>query len=150
MGTTTTPRRRDYLRAVLTTAQATGDAVAPWQVLGDVEGHFVDEDDLLLELHGAWVRLLVGRLHRGRIVADRTPADVCDLYEELRAEHPTLRGILDAHGADPALREATAREHAMLARIAGLAPEGALDETAAGLGRSLVERRLPVQRAACA
>jgi hypothetical protein len=127
-------------------AQATGDPVAPWRALGGAERFFSDEADLLVELHAEWLRILVARLHRGQVVGDRTPANVRDLYEHLCAENPTLRGILDTHGSDPALRTVTGNEHAMLARIAGLAPDGTLGEAAATRGRSLLAR-LPVQRA---
>ncbi|HET6562319.1 MAG TPA: hypothetical protein VFG72_10625 [Marmoricola sp.] len=136
------------MRAVLRNAQHTGDVVAPWREIGEVDEHFEDPDDLLVELHREWLRLLVARLHRGEVVAERTPTNVRDLYDEVCGEHRTLRRILDAHTANPALRERTAREHAMLARIAGLAPEGTLGEVAAAAGRSLVSQRVPTQRSA--
>lgn len=146
----TTVRRRDYMRAVLAAARAQDDAVAPWRVLeatlGDVEQHFDDEDDLLVELHREWLRMLVARLHRGEIVAVRSVGNVRDLYDEVVAEHPTLRRILDTHRANPALWEPTAAEHAMLARIAGLVADDATPEEAASLGRAVVTQRIPLQR----
>jgi hypothetical protein len=144
----TTLRRRDFMRAVLTSAKSSGNTIAPWQGVGDVDLHFDDEADLLVELHREWLRLLVGRLHRGEIVPQRTPGNVRDLYDEICAANPTLRGILDSHTANPALWEPTAREHAMLARIAGLVPAAADSEHASVLGRSLVTQRIPVQRGA--
>jgi hypothetical protein len=158
MGSTTVGRR-DFMRAVLVRAQRNAELVAPWRTRGPgsaeigqgvVEQHFDDEGDLLVELHREWLRLLVGRLHRGEIVARRTAADVRDLYDEVCRENPTLRRLLDAHQADPALWEPTAREHAMLARIAGLVPEGMTTEDAADLGRAIVTQRFPVQRGAFA
>jgi hypothetical protein len=145
---TTTARRRDVVRTVLRTARDTGDTVAPWRLVSAVQEHFEDADDLLVEMHAEWVRLLVARLHRGEVVAERTPTNVRDLYDEVCTRHRTLRRILDAHAANPALWEHTAREHAMLARIAGLAPEGSLGEIAAAAGRSLVTQRIPTQRSA--
>ena len=145
----TTARRRDYLRAVLARAQEHDETVAPWtRDLEGLEMHFDDEDDLLVELHREWLRLLVGRLHRGEIVARRTASNVRDLYDEVCAEHPTLRRILDSHEANPALWEPASREHAMLARIAGLVPDGTSNEDAADLGRALVAQRMPMQRGA--
>ena len=148
----TTIRRRDVMRRLLAQARTSGDPVAPWQpagqAQGQAEGEFEDESDLLVELHHEWVRLLVARLHRGGVVAERTPAHVRDLYDELSVAHPTLRGILDAHRTNPALRDVTAREHAMLARVAGLAPAGALGDRAAAVGRALLTQRLPMQRPA--
>ena len=146
----TTLRRRDFMREVLVRARAHGDTTAPWRGLGPggVEQHFDDEGDLLVELHREWLRVLVGRLHRGEIVAQRTVGDVRDLYDEVSRDHPTLRNILDTHQANPALWEPTSREHAMLARIAGLVAERMSTEDAADLGRALVSQRIPVQRGA--
>jgi hypothetical protein len=148
----TTLRRRDFMRAVLVQAQSDGDAVAPWRsmsgALGAVDQHFDNEGDLLVELHREWLRLLVARLHRGEIVAQRTAANVRDLYDEVCRDHPTLRRILDTHRANPVLWEPTAREHAMLARIAGLVPEDVSVEAAAALGRTVLNQRMPVQRGA--
>ena len=146
MGTTTTLHRRDVMRAVLASSRSTGDRVAPWTGLDQLGEHFDDENDLLVEMHREWLRVLVGRLHRGEVVAQRTPANVRDLYDEMCAAHPTLRGILDAHELNPALWDPTVGEHAMLARIAGLAADGTPPEQAAALGRSLVKQRIPVQR----
>ena len=146
----TTLRRRDFMRAVLNNARTTGDLVSPWHEVGDVASLFDDEDDLLVEMHREWLRLLVGRLHRGEIVASRTPVGVRDLYDELCEEHPTLRALLDSHEANPVLWEPTAREHAMLARIGGLAPDGTEPELAASRGRLLLTQRIPVQRGAFA
>ncbi len=145
----TTVRRRDFMRAVIVHAQAEGDTLAPWRALGGRAGgldeHFDDEGDLLVELHREWLRVLVARLHRGHIVAQRTVANVRDLYDEVCREHPTLRRILDTHRANPALWEPTAREHAMLARIAGLVTEDTSVDAAADLGRAVVSQRIPVQ-----
>ena len=94
------------MRAVLAQAQAEGDTIAPWRALdpraGGVDQHFDDEGDLLVELHREWLRVLIARLHRGEIVAQRTVANVRDLYDEVCRDHPTLRRILDTHRANPA------------------------------------------------
>ena len=151
MGSTTL-RRRSYLRAVLAQAQAERDTMHPWRSagVGGIEQHFDDEGDLLVELHREWLRVLVARLHRGEIVSQRTVADIRALYVQVCREHPTLRRLLDGHEANPALWEPTAREHAMLARIAGLAPDDTSTEEAADLGRAVVRQRLPMQRGAFA
>lgn len=145
---TTAISRRDYVRAVVTAAQHTGEFVAPWRGLGNLEAGFADEADLLVELHREWVRILVGRLHHGGLVSQRTPAHVREVYQDTCEEHPTLRGILDAHAAEPALWEPTSREHAMVARVAGLVNAGGPVEEAAAVGRALVARPLPAQRLA--
>ncbi len=112
--------RRAYLRALVGSAQRTGDAFAPWRHLGAVDAPFDGEGEILAELHREWLRVLVTRLHRHGIVAERTHAGVSAVYAEACADHPTLRRILDAHASAPALREPTRREHLMLARVAGL------------------------------
>lgn len=145
----TTIQRRYALRAMLeraATAEAAGEALLPWDSLASVGEHFEDEEDALVELHHEWVRVLSARLHRGQIVARRTALNVRDLYDELREEHGVMRRILDAHHAHPALWEPTAREHALLARIAGLAGDDESWEHASALGRALVMQRIPVQR----
>jgi len=143
----TTLQRRDFMRAVVAQAHDDGSAVSPWRG-GSLYQYFDDEADLLVELHREWLRVLVGRLHHGEIVARRTVAEIRDLYDAACADHPTLRRLLDSHLANPALCEPVCREHAMLARIAGLAPEGTSTEDAAELGRVLVSLRIPVQRGA--
>jgi hypothetical protein len=139
--------RRDYVRAVVAAAQERG-SVTPWRHLGDLERHFTGEADLLVELHREWVRILVGRLHYGGLVSQRTPGDVRQVYHQACQDHPTLRSILEAHAAEPVLWEPTAREHAMVARVAGLVNEGEPVEASAAVGGALVARRLPTQRLA--
>lgn len=139
-------QRRAVMREIVRTAQETGDVVAPWTAVEDVEAHFADDEEVLLEVHREWVRVLVARLHAGEIVAERTAVDVRDLYDEVAADYPTLRSILDTHDTHPVLWEPTAQEHALLARIAGLAPAGTLPERASTIGRTLVSQRIPMQR----
>jgi hypothetical protein len=122
------------------------DDVTPWRVDTAVTEHFDGEDDVLVELHQEWVRLLSAQLHRGQIVASRPALDVRGIYDGLCEAHPTMRRILDAHGAHPALWEPTAREHGLLARIAGLADDEHGWEDAAAQGRALVTQRIPAQR----
>jgi hypothetical protein len=139
-------QRRTVMRDIVRNAQETGDTRAPWRHMGDLDGHFADEADILLEVHREWVRVLVARLHQREIVAERTPVRVRDLYDEVSTDHPTLRAILDANAAHPELWEPTSQEHALLARIAGLAPAGTAPELAASIGRTLVSQRIPAQR----
>jgi len=139
--------RRAVMREIVRTAQETGDSVAPWSAVAEVGALFADTDEVLLEVHREWVRVLVARLHRGEIVAERSAVDVRDLYDTVAAENPTLRSILDTYDTHPVLWEPTAQEHALLARIAGLAPAGTHPENASTIGRTLVTQRIPMQRA---
>lgn len=138
--------RRALMRDIVRNAQETGDTVAPWRQMAQLDGHFADESEILLEVHREWVRVLVARLHQREIVAERIPIRVRDLYDEVSSDHPTLRAILDNNAAHPSLWEPTAQEHAMLARIANLAPAGTHPELAASIGRTLVSQRIPAQR----
>lgn len=143
---TTTIDRRQVIRAVLDRARATGDTVEPWRSVPETDHHFAGTDEVLDALHREWLRAVVARLHRGEIVAERSPHAVRELYAEIRAAHPTIRRILDEHASDPALTEAMQREHAMLARLSGLVPEHAPEHLAAAVGRWLLEGRFPFQR----
>ncbi len=139
-------QRRTVMRNIVRNAQESGDTVAPWRQVDDVDGHFVDEADVLLEVHREWVRVLVARLHQREIVAERIPIRVREMYDEVSRDHPTLRAILDANAAHPVLWEPTSQEHALLARIANLAPAGTHPEMAATIGRTLVSQSVPAQR----
>jgi acyl transferase domain-containing protein len=142
----TTVQRRHALRIMLQRAAERTDDVTPWRADASVTDHFDGDEDLLLELHQEWVRLLSAQLHRGQIVAARTPVEVRAIYDDLCALHPTMRRLLDAHRAHPALWEPTAREHALLARIAGLVDDEHGWEVASARGRALVTQRIPAQR----
>lgn len=141
-------QRRHVIRIVLQQARDTGDAVAPWRGVEGADVFFSGDADVLGALHREWLRALVARLHRGAVVADRSPLQVREVYDETCAENPTLRLILDTHQADPSLWDSTAAEHAMLARLAGLVEDRTPAEVAASAGRDLLLQRIPEQRAA--
>jgi hypothetical protein len=122
------------------------DDVTPWRADASVTDYFDGDEDVLVELHQEWVRLLSSRLHRGQIVASRPALEVRAIYDDLCEQHVTMRRILDAHGAHPALWEPTSREHGLLARIAGLADDEHGWEDASAQGRALVKQRIPAQR----
>lgn len=144
---TTTIDRRQAIRAVLDRARTTTDEREPWRAVPEAILHFSDDADVLDALHREWLRALVSRLHGGEIVAERSPEAVRDLYEEIRADHPTMRRILEQHKSEPTLVEAVEREHAMLARLAGLVSDDTPQPLAAAVGRWLVEAPFPAQRA---
>ncbi len=106
----------------------------------------VDDDTRLLQLHHAWIRKLVARLHSRSIVPERPAADVRDIYRAAAAELPELRSELDFAEDSPALVGPLRSEYSMLARIAGLAPDGTDSELAAALGKALVLGFIPEQR----
>ena len=108
----------------------------------------VEGDSRLLQLHHTWVRRLVARLHSRAIVPERPAADVRDIYRAAAAELPELREELDFAEHQPELAEPLRNEYSMLARIAGLAPEGTDTEVAAEMGKALVFGFIPKQRAA--
>lgn len=108
----------------------------------------VDDASELTAVHSAWIRRLVSRLHARHIVPERPAADVREIYRETAASEPELRRVLDEHTHDPELAEPLRREYSMLAHIAGLAPDGTDEETAAQRGYQLVTTLIPVQRLA--
>ena len=143
--------RRDFMRAVLSSAQTTGDRIAPWQRVGDVDVHFDDEADLLVELHREWLRLLVGRLHRGEVVpAAHRRERPGPLRRDLRrqpdpARHPRRArrqpGPVGAHR--PGARHAGAH------RRPG-ADQADSEQAARCSAATLVTQRIPLQRGASA
>ncbi len=139
--------RRRFVAALLELARDSADTVAPWSSMDDYATHFGDESELIEELHREWSRVLVTHLHRVDDVAAHDATSVRAAYDAAAAEQPTLRALLDAQRAHPALWERTAQEHALLARTAGLVPDGTSLEDAAVAGRALLqERTIPGQR----
>lgn len=161
-----TARRRNLLRAIIAHAELTGDVATPWSLLPELGEHFRTDSEVLVALHGEWLRALVSQLHRGEIVPRRSPLSVQGIYADVAAANPALRAILDAHGDDKPLRAAARREYAMLARLAmpvgqpepacpASSPETADAEAAgsdsmASAALALLSSGLPFQRRATA
>jgi hypothetical protein len=132
-------RRGDVLRDVIAAADTRRDGVLPRDVDG-VSASFADDLDLLAALQLKWHTRLAGRIEREQL---SQPLDlraaVVRAWRRTADELPGIRAILDEQRARPvdpatadAMRKSTAKEHILLAVMAGLA--SAHDDRAAAVG----------------
>ncbi len=137
--------RGETLRAVIATADERRDGRLPMDVDGVAET-FEDELSLLAALQLKWHTRLAGRIERE---LTSQPLDLSGAvavawghtYDEL----PGVRLVLDHHRSHPldeamstAMTKAAAKEHALLAAMAGLA--GVHDVGAAGVGSRIEQQ----------
>ena len=131
---TTFHRRGEILRTVISTADARRDGRLPMDVEGVAETF--DELSLIGALSLRWHTRLAGRIERELM---SQPMDlegsVATAWRRPAEELPGIRAILDHHRAFPvdaamgeALARATAKEHVLLAVMAGRS--GAADRAA--------------------
>ena len=134
-------RRGDVLRDVLAAADQRRDGELPRDVEG-VSAVFVDDLDLLGTLQLKWHTRLAGRIEREQM---HQPMDlraaVVRAWHQTADELPGLRAILDEQRARPAdeataavLRTSRAKEHVLLAVMAGLASAQGARAAAVGAG----------------
>jgi hypothetical protein len=135
-------RRGDVLRDVIAVADARRDGTLP----DDVDGlttAFADDLDLLATLQLKWHTRLAGRIEREQL---SQPLDlraaVVRAWRRTADELPGVRAILDEQRRRPAdeataemLRRSAAKEHVLLAVMAGLA--SATDDRAAAVGAGI-------------
>ena len=144
-------RRGEVLRDVIDAADTRRDGLLPTDVPG-VPETFEDELALLGALQLRWHTRLSGRLERTLL---HQPADldraVVGAWHATAAEMPGVRLELDLYRAAPlvdrmavALATATAKEHVLLAAMAGRT--GATTEATAEAGRALEERARATRR----
>lgn len=137
--------RGEILRTVIAAADARHDGVLPMDVTG-VSETFGDELSLLATLQLKWHTRLAGHIERELM---SQPLDLERAVERAwRAaadELPGVRLVLDRYRAEPldatmadAMATATAKEHMLLATMAGRSSVG--DATAAPIG-ALIESR---------
>lgn len=120
--------RGEILRDVTTVADDRRDGALPWDVAG-VPAAFADELDLLGALQLRWHTRLAGRIERELM---GQPLDlelaVVTAWRATAHELPGIRAVVDRHREEPLDREmagamatATAKEHELLAVMAGRA-----------------------------
>ncbi|MGH3736402.1 MAG: hypothetical protein ACRDT6_12395 [Micromonosporaceae bacterium] len=115
-------RRAGVLRQVLARLDDTPGASVRWYDVPGVTEVFADREDLLRELHRVWANRLAARVDLALESDHHELAhSVMRAWQEVAAELPALRRVLDHHAGDPAIWYATRREHRMLAVAAGLA-----------------------------
>ena len=135
-------RRGDVLRDVIAAADRRRDGVLPSDVAG-VGAVFADDLELLGTLQLKWHTRLAGRIEREQL---HQPMDlraaVVRAWHRTADELPGVRAVLDAQRADPAdeataevVRKSAAKEHVLLAVMAGLA--SAHDARAAAVGADI-------------
>ena len=154
---TTFHHRGEILRNVIQTADDRRDGILPMDVTG-VPETFDDELSLLGALQLRWHTRLAGRIeHELNAQPMDLQAAVIAAWRATAEELPGVRLVLDHYRAEPtddamaaAMTKATAKEHVLLAVMAGLG--SAQDPATASVGRTVEElARLgfaPVPRAA--
>jgi hypothetical protein len=142
---TTFHRRGEVLRTVTSTVDARRDGLLPMDVPG-VRETFGDELALVAALQLRWHTRLAGRLEHTLMHHLVDPEEaVVGAWHTTAAELPGTRLVLDHHRAQPsdaamadALRTAAAKEHVLLAVMAG---HGSADASVtAAVGRELEQR----------
>jgi hypothetical protein len=137
--------RGETLRAVIETANARRDGRLPRDVDG-VSERFDGELDLACALQLRWHTRLAGRIEQ-ELMAEPLDLESAVVTAWLRTagELPGVRAILDSCRAEPsdaamerAMAKAVAKEHVLLAVMAGSAGVG--DELAARVGARIEER----------
>jgi hypothetical protein len=146
--------RGEILRSVIATAGVRRDGVLPMDVEGVAET-FGDELTLLAALQLKWHTRLAGHIERELL---SQPMDLQGAVEvawgHAADELPGVRKILDRYRAEPtsdamatAMAKATAKEHVLLAVMAGQSSVG--DVKAVPIGAKIeAQARLAHQRAA--
>ncbi len=140
-------RRGDVLRAVTHEVNTRCDGNLPMDFPGVAET-FADEIDLLGSLQLRWFTMLSG--HIDRLMVEE-PLDleraVVEAWQAAATALPGVRAVLDAVRETPetdefaqAIAVATAKEHQMMALMAGRASQFDVDERAARVG-ALIEAK---------
>ena len=135
-------RRGDVLRDVIAAADERRDGELPRDVDG-VSATFADDLDLLAALQLKWHTRLAGRIEREQLTQPMDlRAAVVSAWHRTAEELPGVRAILDEQrlrpadrAVDGALRKAVAKEHVLLAVMAGQA--SAHDDRAAAVGAGI-------------
>lgn len=101
------------------------DAVAAtgrrdWTSHPGIAAWFEDEADLLRAIQSRWFHVLVGCLDVAVETGEDLLNDVRDAYGRARHHHPGLWAILQEYAEHPAIAAAVRREHALIARAAGV------------------------------
>lgn len=106
-------RRRDLARVVLRDLAETGEVTVPARWEEEVRREFGGLDGLLAELSRQWWTACAAHLDA---LVELGPGDPCRVWDDVAAQSPWLRVVLDAHAASPALAEAEWRHREALSR----------------------------------
>ena len=113
-------QRAAALRRVIARLDSGTTHELPWD--DDLARVFACPGDVLLGLHGAWQRRLLGRVDLAlEIDAHSLEESVAQAWHETASELPGVRRLLDRHSGHEVLTTSLRHEHRMLAVAAGLA-----------------------------
>ncbi len=113
--------RSSVVNTIVTRAAAGASAAAAWTGVAGVWEHFEDETHLLRELQQRWFHALAANVDLALEIGEGELADdVRNAYRSTVERHRGLRRILDECSQHPALVPLVRREHALLARAAGV------------------------------
>jgi hypothetical protein len=143
--------RGEILRTVIATANLRRNGVLPMDVPGVAET-FGDELSLLATLQLRWHTRLAGHIERELMNQPMDLSGAVEVAWRAAADDlPGVRRILDSYRAEPtdaamaeAMSKATAKEHMLLATMAGQASFG--DPTGAAVGAAIESRARHAQR----
>lgn len=140
-------RRATALRRVIADLDRSGSSTPPWD--DELAALFDSPDDLLVALHDLWSRRLAARVDLALEIDEHGPEESVALaWREVADELSGVRGVLDRHQDNPALRRSDRQEHRMLAVSAGLATIGDPASRSAAIGARLVARIRGTDRSA--
>lgn len=107
------------------------DAVGNWRSVPGLWDVFTDEDDLLRAAQTLWFSVLGSAID---VALESGEGDLADdvrrAYSAAMHRHPGVRRLLDENVHHPAIEHAVRREHALVARAAGVAHSSEVIERA--------------------
>lgn len=113
--------RNSVVNTIVTRAAEGVSADSAWSGIAGVWDHFEDESHLLRELQQHWFHSLAASIDNTLEIGDgELVDDVRKAYRSTAARHHGLRRILDEYAKHPAIQPLVRREHALLARAAGV------------------------------
>lgn len=98
------------------------DTAGNWRSVPGLWDAFADEDDLLSTVQQSWFTGLFSAIDVALETGEGDLADdVRRAYAAAARRHPGLRRLLDENAHHPSIEGSVRREHAMIARAAGVA-----------------------------
>jgi hypothetical protein len=111
-------KRQEMVRAVLETADRTGDFTRPWDRTPGVWTYYASETEILGDLNQEWHEALAGAIYGAMKNGDGDVRDDIALaYEQVTSRHLRLRLLLDGHSDHPAIAATLRKERAVLESV---------------------------------
>lgn len=113
--------RSSVVNTIVTRVASGTSAATAWTGVAGVWDHFDDESHLLRELQRSWFHSLTASVDQALEMGQGSLADdVRRAYRAAADRHTGLRSIIDHYAAHPVMVPLIRREHALLARAAGV------------------------------